>query len=216
MRSRGEWFRAGAYSTAGSARTMAYNVGAATFKSYRPAGSFEAYAETCSEGHTLWVRYVAGDGPVPELRDTLTLRVRHDGEQFGYEDVAVMMVNVRARCPVCGGPRGTTIAPYSFEHGGEQLTADAWHNPCGHTDAYDEVIAESLRRDSTSPATLVLRAVAERRLGQHAAAVILVLEQHGHADAAALVRAEIKNRNGHLTAKQAALYLQSLAGGDPR
>lgn len=210
--SRGTWHYAGTYSSAESARTMAYNVRSGQLRTYQPAGDFDAYSTTCAEGDVVWVRYVAGDAPVPDLPALMTVRVQHDGTHLTYGREPVVTVTVPARCPACGGPRGTdTIRPWTFSNrDGGTFVVERWENPCGHVDEDHDVISEALRLTATAPVALVRQAVKDRVLGLHAVAVAVFLEQHGHDDEASLVRAEIKNRDGKLTAKQAAEYLAGL------
>jgi hypothetical protein len=49
-------------------------------------------------------------------------------------------------CPRCGGPRGVVRRTQSVRRGAlAYLSADVWHNPCGHVDKYPDVIAEAQR-----------------------------------------------------------------------
>ncbi|MEU9033841.1 hypothetical protein AB0D45_02835 [Streptomyces sp. NPDC048352] len=226
---RGTWVLAGVFSSTMSAKTAArlIRTGSEKYVCYQPAGAFEAYAIPTGDEVTVWVRYVAGEEPVPPLPDRMTVRIRHDGDGPGYSGVGVVTVTISTRCPACGGPRGwETVRPHHFHHDGDQYTVDRWTNPCGHTDMYVAVLRESRDRQlppprpappeqaappaEDGPVALVLAAAASRR-GMHAKQAALLLEEHGHGDAAALIRAELKERRGHMSAKGAASFLRDLA-----
>ncbi|WP_327415479.1 hypothetical protein [Streptomyces sp. NBC_01233] len=199
------------------------------FKAYEPAGEFEAYAAQHANGWALWVRWVAGDEPVPALPETMTVRVTNRGEGPGYSGVGIVTVTVAARCPQCGGPRGwDTVKTSRITEDGEHYYADAWSNPCGHLDLYADVLRESRLRPvpttallelpapvpevepptPDSAAGLVLAAAKERR-GMHAAQAANLLVEHGMTDEAELIRTEMRARRGHLSAKAAAHLLHS-------
>ncbi|MEU2453963.1 hypothetical protein ABZ605_28270 [Streptomyces sp. NPDC012765] len=61
--------------------------------------------------------------------------------------------------------------------------------------------------DHETAAQLIEDAAHERtiRHGKHAADL---LDEHGHPDEAALIRAEVRAQNGHLSARQAADFLR--------
>lgn len=147
----------------------------------------------------------------------------------GYDGAGVVTVTVNTRCPVCGGPRGwDTVQAYTFRHDGERHSVDRWTNPCGHVDVYEAVLQESRHRQLPAPLVLdseaaqdldegefapvaLILAAARQRRSMHAAQAAQLLDEHGHPDAAAILRSEITSRRGHLSAKQAATLLRDLA-----
>ncbi|MFE7395175.1 hypothetical protein [Streptomyces sp. NPDC057557] len=74
----------------------------------------------------------------------MTVRVADRGSGKEYVGVTVRTVEISAKCPKCGGLRGTaTISPYRFHEDGEWYVVDTWANPCGHVDLYTNVLAEA-------------------------------------------------------------------------
>ncbi|MEU0276063.1 hypothetical protein [Streptomyces sp. NPDC006307] len=218
---RGTWMLAALYPSSATARGVAKHIrnGSEKYPAYLPVGSYEAYAARAGDDEALWVRYVAGKEPVKPLPDHMTVRVRHEGGGPGYEGVGVITVAISTRCPACGGPRGwDTVTAHSFRHDDAWLVVDRWTNPCGHTDMYDAVVRESRDRPlppppialppggATGPVAVVLSA-AQVRPAMHAAQAALLLEEQGYVNAAELIRAELRARRGHMSAKQAAAYL---------
>ena len=63
------------------------------------------------------------------------------------EHEGLYAINVRLRwiCPVCGGPRGEVYQANSFDTNHRKLLVDAWRNPCGHVDTYQECRAEYVK-----------------------------------------------------------------------
>jgi hypothetical protein len=51
-------------------------------------------------------------------------------------------VEIADTCPECGGPRGEPRSKRQHEDG-EWYSVDVWDNPCGHVDAYVDVIKEA-------------------------------------------------------------------------
>ncbi|MFC8463352.1 hypothetical protein [Streptomyces sp. NPDC057250] len=200
---------------------------------YGTAGQFEAYAAETAGGWALWVRYVAGDEPVPALPDTMTVRITSRGDGLGYSGVGIVTVTVVARCPRCGGPRGDII-PSRFHEDGAWYVVDEWSNPCGHLDEYRAVLQESRERPvpvvpvpvptpavarsvapplaapprPNSSAGLILAAAAERR-GMHARQAADLLEQAGRTGDARRIRKESRSRAGQMSAKAAAHFLHT-------
>ncbi|MEU8834835.1 hypothetical protein [Streptomyces sp900116325] len=224
---RGHWVMAALYPSSASAKTIARRVPIAEMMpAYEPVGAYEAYAAHHAEGTALWVRYVAGDEPVPVLPDRMSVRIRHDGDGPGYSGSGVITVTVSTRCPQCGGPRGfDTVIPHRFHHDGDFFVVDRWANRCGHVDMYDAVLAESREvllplvpapvplpspPADDSPAGLIL-AAAKRSRGMHAQQAARLLDVRGHGKDAERIRAELRSRNGHMSAKQAADLLHSLS-----
>ncbi|MFD8509626.1 hypothetical protein ACFV27_00570 [Streptomyces antimycoticus] len=221
---RGRWVLACIYFSSASAKSAAHCVpGAERMPAYQPAGAYEAYAAPCDDGTALWVRYVAEEEPVPAMPDGMTVRVRHDGDGPGYSGVGIHTVTISTRCPRCGGPRGyDAIRPHRFHHDGAWFTVDRWTNPCGHTDLYEAVLSEARERPlpattpaeapaapaADSPAGLILAAAKARRV-HHAKQAAQLLDDRGHHTEAERIRAEIKARHGHLSAKQAVGLLLS-------
>lgn len=224
---RGHWVLAALYPSSASGKTVARRVPSADMMpAYEPAGAYEAYAARHTDGWALWVRYVAGDEPVPVLPDRMSVRIRHDGDGPGYSGVGIITVTISTRCPQCGGPRGFhTVIAHRFHHDGDWYVADRWANNCGHVDMYDAVLAESREvllplvaapvplPDSPakdSPAGLILAAAKGRR-GMHAQQAARLIEVHGHVEEAERIRAELRSRKGHMSAKQAADLLHALS-----
>lgn len=233
---RGTWVLAAVYSTREVARATARRVpGSDSYPCYAP-GEFEAYAAFSVDGWALWVRWVAGDEPVPELPDTMTVRVASRADWVEDGALGVITVTVAARCARCGGPRGwDTVRPDRIQERGEWFTVDRWRNPCAHQDKYGDVLQESRLRplprpagtaaprvryvanvpEPGSPAGLVLAAT-EGRPTMHAAQAAELLEtEHGLTAEARLIRAEIATRSGHMSAKAAAHFLHT-TGKDAR
>lgn len=225
---RGTWFLAAVYGTPASARDVVRRVPRAhQLPSYEPAGAFEAYSAFHHDGHAVWVRYVGGDGPVPDLPHTMSVRVCDYGPGPGYSGVCIVTVTVRALCPTCGGPRGVdTIGPNRFHKDGDWYTADVWQNRCGHVDWYEAVLRESRSTlpplpvvrsqdfepdERTGAAVALISTAADQRRVHHAKQAALLLDENGHQDAGDLIRAEIKARCGHMSARQAARFLTELA-----
>lgn len=67
----GQWQRVGLYRSAAAAQAMATHVRAGRFTAYAPAGHFHAYQSVGRQGRGLWVRYVHGVTPAPELPEQL-------------------------------------------------------------------------------------------------------------------------------------------------
>ena len=173
------------------------------------------------------MRYVGGDGPaVPELPQTMTVRVCDLGPGPDWVGVSVTTVTVPAFCPSCGGPRGAdTIKPSRFQEDGDWYVVDGWRNPCGHLDMYAAVLREARAvtpppppfRSDASPVRgpyrdavqALLEAAGSKRV-HHAKQGAAVLREAGHTEAADLVDEQIKAQHGHLSAKQAAHYLAGL------
>ncbi|MER7835272.1 hypothetical protein ABTY98_05015 [Streptomyces sp. NPDC096040] len=211
---RGTWVRLDAYPTVRGARTTAGRINNGTAAEFKGAGHWEAYTAACEDGESVWLRYIAGDQAVPRLPKRMTVRVRHDGDGHGYEGVGVLTVTISSRCPRCGGPRGVdTIRAFRFVHDGDHFVVDRWTNSCGHGDVYEAVVAEARQEDRESPADLVQAAYAAQEVGPHASQAANLLARHGHLDAAALVRGEVKNNRGHLSTLQAVEFLRELTGG---
>ncbi|MFE3378814.1 hypothetical protein [Streptomyces anulatus] len=235
---RGAWVAAGLYPTRDAARATVRRVPSGVdYPSYTPK-EFEAYCAIATDGWAVWVRWVAGEGPVPDLPDTMTVRVTSRGDGPGYTGVGVVTVTVTARCPRCGGPRGwDAVTPYRFCEDGAWYTVDRWLNPCTHRDLYEDVLRESRLRppppprpadvvipqsppiseepEPGSPAGLILTAAAGWR-GMHAAKAADLLETvHGLAMEAEAIRTEMRVRRGHMSAKAAAHFLHT-ATKDPR
>ncbi|MFD5571958.1 hypothetical protein [Streptomyces cadmiisoli] len=210
---RGTWVRLDAYPTVRGARHMAGRINRGSTLAFPGAGNWEAYAAACEDGESVWLRYVAGEQPVPPLEDLFTVRVRKDGMGPGYSGVGVITVTISTRCPRCGGPRGVdTVEPYRFLHDGDYLVVHRWTNPCGHEDVYQALVAEARQEQGEDPADLLQAAYARQEVGPNAAQAVNLLARHGHLDAAALVRGELKNNRGRLSTLQAVAFLRDLRG----
>jgi hypothetical protein len=213
----GVWVQASVYTSSDSAGGVTRAIRSGVLKAYAPAGKYQAAHTRSDDGSPVWVRFVDGEGTAPAVPATMAVRVRHDGDGPGYEGVGILTVTVDIACPACGAPRGfDTIRPHVFRHDGDTFEVDVWDNPCGHVDLYADVVAESRHRDSLrnhpelpEPVRLILAACGERtiRSGKQAADL---LASRGFTDEAALIRAEVKQCNGLMSAKQAAGYLRNL------
>lgn len=217
-RTPGVWVKASAYGSSESAGQVARAIRHGGIRAYAPAGAFQAADTLTADDAPVWVRYVGGEEIAPAVPDTMTVRVRHDGEGPGYEGVGVLTVTVGIACPSCGAPRGfDTIRTHRFHHDGDTFTVDAWTNPCTHIDLYADVVAESRQRVRRvtrvrwpDSARLILRACGEGRIRSYKQAAAL-LDDHGFTDEAALIRAEARQCTGLMSAQQAAGYLRDLA-----
>ncbi len=230
---RGTWLMAGVYGTRMSAESAVKK--APSMPAYAPPGAFEAYAAMCDDGWALWVRYVAGDEPVPELPERMTVRVCDWLSDQEGDGLGVVTVTVAARCATCGGPRGhDTLTWAEFTDGGVEFTVDRWTNPCGHLDTYDAILQEArfrpLPEPSSGPAGVVLKdvpeppapdspagvvlAAADAWRGMRAKAAIAVLDKHGYAEDADRVATMLRTArtHGHISARQVAHWLH--VGGD--
>ncbi|MDI9836209.1 hypothetical protein [Streptomyces sp. KAU_LT] len=211
---RGVWLRVDSYPSLRGARTMVGRINHGTAVAFPGEGDWEAYTAPAEDGQSVWVRYVAGSAPVRKLPLRLTVRVPCPGVGPDQQEMGVVTVSISARCPVCGGPRGTDFPGlHKFVHRGVHLTVNHWRNPCGHVDTYEAVLAEGRGRDRQDPADLLQAAYAEQKVGAHATQAANLLAAAGHRDAAALVRGEIKNNDGRLTTLQAVEFLRDLVGG---
>ncbi len=70
-----------------------------------------------------------------------TVEIPRVSEHEGYPG-NIIRVNLKWVCPVCGAVRGNTVRSFSFD-GSRRLGVDAWLNPCGHIDYYDNVREEA-------------------------------------------------------------------------
>lgn len=232
----GRWVLAGIYPSPASARSTARRIPRAErVPSYEPAGAFEAYAARHDDGTAVWVRYIAGETPVPELPDTMSVRVCDRGDGPGYRGVCIVTVTISTRCPRCGGPRGfATVRPHRFHEDGDGdwYVVDRWDNPCGHIDMHENVLREARTAlpvdvaaalsdagdadpaaDAGEFATAVtlLYAAAAESPGLHAKQAAQLLAHAGESRAAEFIFAELTARRGHMSAKQAAQFLIELA-----
>lgn len=106
-------------------------------------------------------------------------------------------------CPTCQAKPGELCT----SHGGTRVRRDSVHQ--ARTTAWTGALIAA-----NPAARLIADAAKERRIshGKHAADL---LEQHGYTEAAALVRREVRARNGLLSAKQA-IELLITNGGEAR
>ncbi|UQA95731.1 hypothetical protein [Streptomyces halobius] len=231
---RGQWVLAVVYPNRASAQSAVRRIPHADrIPSYEPAGSFEAYEAQHEDGTAVWVRYVGGDGPAPApMPETVSYRVANRGSGGDYVGVWVTTVMIAAVCPVCGGPRGEAV-PYRFCEDGEWYSVDRWSNPCGHVDTYAAVLAEHRARQQdieekdqedatravTGPADAgeytdtvrLLNEGAANVRGLHAKQAVTWLARNGHEEAARRIQEELTARHGHMSARQAAVFLTELA-----
>ncbi|MEU7323317.1 hypothetical protein ABZ682_22615 [Streptomyces griseoviridis] len=213
-----------AYATMQAAQAVVRGVRTGRYRGYRPAGHFEASAHPHADGVAVWVRYVHGLY-LPPLPETVTVRVPDYGSQTGGECVRVVEVEICARCPRCGGPRGEK-QPDAFVRDGAHHVWDVWRNGCGHQDDYEAVLREAsrglkpARRRGTEPVEggkyaravgLICEVIAVNPWTS-ALRIIELLNGHGELEAAQTVRQfSLASVSGPSTsAKSAALYLVHL------
>jgi hypothetical protein len=72
----GIWLHLGQYSSAENARVTAIRIASGGVKAYAPRGHFQAYRSLRDEQRRLWVRYVHGITPDPDLPEKLPEPVR--------------------------------------------------------------------------------------------------------------------------------------------
>ena len=62
----------------------------------------------------------------------------------GYRSIAQALatIDIPDTCTVCGGPRGEPRMQRQCEDG-EWFDVSRWDNPCGHVDAYRDVLKEA-------------------------------------------------------------------------
>ncbi|MFJ2882377.1 hypothetical protein ACIQGT_14340 [Streptomyces sp. NPDC093108] len=226
----GSWVPAGMYANSQTAKSVARHiqVGSPKFAAYQPPGEWDAYAAPARDFEAVWVRYTGGEAPLPGLPDRMTVRIPYADR--ATRTTGVITVTVAARCPVCGGPRGwNTVRPYTATTAEHTIVHDCWTNPCGHQDRYPDVLTESRTRRLPRPTSqrpapgaacpnppqelpqvALIRDAAHGRHGMHASQAAALLVEHGFTDDAALIRAEIKNQHGRMSAAQAATLLRDL------
>jgi hypothetical protein len=59
-----------------------------------------------------------------------------------HGDHAAVHLELRWRCPACGGPRGDVRPTFSCD-GSRRWACDGWVNPCGHVDYYTSLRSEA-------------------------------------------------------------------------
>ena len=229
----GTWVFAGEFNSSVSAKSSANGIRDGRFPAYQPRGAWEAYAAPAGDTESVWVRFIGHGETVKPLPDTMTVRVADRGTGRGYEGVNVVSVTISTRCPQCGAPRGwDTVKVNRFPEDGAWYTVDVWTNPCGHEDRYAAVLTESRRRpvpgvrsesgpravvlpaQATGPVELILKAASETK-GMHGQQAAHLLTQHGYAEEAAAVQAELSARGGHMSARQAAEFLHIVSAPAP-
>lgn len=93
---------------------------------------------------TRWVALSVASAA--ELADTITVTVRdHSREPAwgqGLTRPHVRRVEISARCPRCGGPRGERRGMNQCDDGAFYWV-QVWDNPCGHLDRYENVVREA-------------------------------------------------------------------------
>ncbi|WP_371793892.1 hypothetical protein OIE91_11550 [Streptomyces albidoflavus] len=101
---RGEWIAVGVYAQPLVAGLTARRISSAhpTLRPYRPAGAFEAQALLTGSGDAVvWVRYVAGKGPVPAAPppriDTPVLATDRDTDAAAAREAAEIGALARLR-----------------------------------------------------------------------------------------------------------------------
>ena len=77
------------------------------------------------------------------MSDTMTVTVRDRSRESNYAyGPFFKTVTISKTCPTCGGRRGQPELR-SFHEDGEWFYVHQWTNPCGHVDAYADVIREA-------------------------------------------------------------------------
>lgn len=83
---------------------------------------------------------------MPETPETMTVRVRDRASEkpwgIGFTDPCVRTITISATCPRCGSERGKPQNLNQAEDGAH-YSVDVWTNPCGHIDAYVDVVKEA-------------------------------------------------------------------------
>ena len=98
-------------------------------------------------------------------------------------------------CPICDVAPGELCT----SHGGERVRRTDTHQT--RTTAWTDA------QFAANPAARLILTASKERRGMHGRHAADLLEAHGHTEAAEIVRAEVKARNGLLSAKQAAHLL---------
>jgi hypothetical protein len=113
--------------------------------------------------------------------------------------------SVAVACPACSSAAGQPCT----SHGGKRVRRDNVH-------LARKVAWEEARIDANPAAKLIVDGARERR-GMHGKHAAELLDEHGHTEAAERIRCAVSDRNGHLSAKQAAaLILDEAEGGERR
>lgn len=85
-----------------------------------------------------------------EMPKAMAVRVRDRSAEApwgsGLTNPIVRTVTIAATCPRCGGERGTPRNLNQYDDG-VRYSVDIWDNPCGHVDAYADVVKEAASRE---------------------------------------------------------------------
>ena len=78
--------------------------------------------------------------------ETMTVTVRDRSSEApwgaGMTNPVTRKITISAFCPVCGGRRGEPRGLNSCDDGA-YYWVQVWDNPCGHVDAYADVVNEA-------------------------------------------------------------------------
>jgi hypothetical protein len=157
----------------------------------------------------------------------MVVRVPAAGERLG--ELKAETVTIRPTCRVCGAPRGwNTVEAFRLPVGDTELVVDRWSNPCGHTDAYGDILEEArrirwpvdrpvtgrghhvanpARAGEFQDAVMALLQTMPNERGMSGTPLVKLLRLNGHQEAARLVARELTANDGHLSARQAAHFL---------
>ncbi|GAA2107984.1 hypothetical protein [Streptomyces synnematoformans] len=106
-------------------------------------------------------------------------------------------------CPAppegCGSPAGELCT----SHSGTRVRRDSVHQA--------RTAAHRIAMIAANPAARLVAEAAATRSGMHGSHAADLLDEHGHTEAAALIRDVVAGRRGHLSAKQAVQLLLDTA-----
>jgi hypothetical protein len=72
--------------------------------------------------------------------------VRRIVSKVGYDDLSTPSIVAPWVCLQCGAQRGEMHAARAY-NGSYRHAVDGWHNPCGHVEKYDAVLAAAMSLD---------------------------------------------------------------------
>jgi len=97
------------------------------------------------------------EGAAPAGPGTMHVTVRDSRSETELGDgpfrPVTRPVTIPARCPQCGRPRGP-VTGFNNSEDGVRWWTNVWRNECGHTDMYENVVAEATEIGWLGPATI--------------------------------------------------------------